>query len=63
MKQIGGLMAFLGIFGAGLSFLDRVPSMLFWIYNWGDTVAWAIMIGLIVIGGAMYLLGSNSEAE
>lgn len=61
MQQIGGLLAFLGAFGAVLSFLDRVPSMLFWIYNWGDTMAWVIMIGLIVVGGALWFMGQRNE--
>lgn len=63
MRNLGGLLAFLGVFGMGLSFFGRVPSFLFWVYNWGDTVAWAIMIGLTVVGGLMYLLGSPDEAD
>lgn len=59
MRGIGGLMAFLGIFGMVLSFFDRVPSFLFWVYNWGDTIAWAIMIGLTVVGGLMYFLAPD----
>lgn len=61
MRQIGSLMVFLGIFAIGLDFMDRVPSVLVWIYNWGDNVAWAIKIGLVVVGGLLWFLGGASE--
>ncbi|MBU2983398.1 hypothetical protein KO498_16450 [Lentibacter algarum] len=63
MRQIGGLMAFFGIFAIVLDFLDRVPSILFWIYNWGNGPAWGIKIGLVVIGGLLYALGGGAEEE
>ncbi|MBB3992985.1 hypothetical protein GGR95_000604 [Sulfitobacter undariae] len=63
MRSIGGLLAFLGIFAIVLSAVGRVPSYLFWIYNWGEAVAWGIKIGLIVVGGAMYLLGYDSDEQ
>lgn len=57
-------MAFFGVFAIVLGFLDRVPSLLMWIYNWGDTGAWAIKIGLIVVGAVLYFMGGeNQEAE
>jgi hypothetical protein len=61
MKQLGGLMAFLGGFAIILDFFDRVPSFLFWIYNWGDTAAWGIKIALLVVGGLLYFMGSSGE--
>lgn len=61
MRQLGSLMAFLGIFAIGLEFLGRVPSVLTWIYNWGAGPAWAIKIGLIVVGGLLWFLGKPSE--
>lgn len=39
MKKIGGFMAVLGILAIVMNFLDRVPRLLMWIYNWGDTTA------------------------
>lgn len=56
-------MAIIGIFAVVLNYFDRVPSLLLWIYSWGDTVAWAIKIGLIVVGGALYFLGMKKEKE
>lgn len=64
MKNIGGAIAFFGILAIVFGFLDRVPKILTWIYNWGETTAWIIKIGLVVVGGAMYLLvNDNKEKE
>ena len=54
-------MALLGGLAIVLNFLDRVPRLLMWIYNWGDNVAWAIKIGLVVVGGALYFLAPKAE--
>jgi hypothetical protein len=61
MRNIGSFMALLGIAAIVMNYLDRVPRLLMWIYNWGDTVAWAIKIGLVVVGGALYFLGPKDE--
>lgn len=61
MKRIGSLMVFFGVFAIVLNFFDAVPRLLAWIYNWGDTAAWAIKIGLVVVGGILWLLASRGE--
>ena len=61
MKSIGGLLVVLGIAAIVFGFMERVPTVLQWIYNWGDTGAWAIKIGLIVIGAALYFMGSKQK--
>lgn len=61
MRKIGSYMVFFGLFAIILNFLDRVPSLLIWIYSWGDTTAWAIKIGLIVIGAVLFFMGGKSE--
>ena len=38
-----------------------VPKVLAWIYSWGDGVAWGIKIGLIVVGGLLWLLGGDES--
>ena len=63
MKSIGSTMAFLGAFAIVLNFMDRVPTVLAWIYNWGDTVAWIIKIGLIVVGGALWFMANKQEGD
>ena len=63
MQKTGGYIAFFGIFAIILKFFDRVPRLLSWIYNWGETVGWVIMIGLVVIGGGLYFLGKKKNEE
>lgn len=55
-------MAFFGLFSIVLNFFDRVPTILMWIYNWGEGVAWGIKIGLIVVGAVFFFMG-NAEEE
>ncbi|MFI1745439.1 hypothetical protein [Thalassobellus sediminis] len=61
MRKIGSYMVFFGAFAIILNFLDRVPSLLIWIYTWGDTTAWIIKIALIVIGAILFFMGGKSE--
>ena len=63
MKKIGSTMVFLGAFAIILNFMNRVPTILIWIYSWGETMAWVIKIALIVIGAVLYLMGKNPEPE
>lgn len=50
MKAVGGFLIGLGLLAIVFHFFDKAPSALSWIHNWGDGVAWAIMIGLVVLG-------------
>jgi hypothetical protein len=61
MKQIGSLIGLFGIAAIIFGFMDRVPSLLQWIYKWGDGIAWAIKIGMVVVGGALYFMGRKNE--
>jgi hypothetical protein len=63
MKKIGGYLLFFGVFALVLSFLDRVPSLLVWIYNWGEAVAYVIMGGLTVVGALLYFLAPKEVEE
>ncbi|WP_445457815.1 hypothetical protein [Flavobacterium sp. HNIBRBA15423] len=63
MKKVGGYVAFFGAFAIVLKFFDRVPRLLSWIYKWGDTVAWIIMIGITVAGLAIYFLIPKEKIE
>lgn len=36
-------------------------KLLMWVDNWGPTVGTLIRVGLVVVGGAMWLLGSKRE--
>jgi hypothetical protein len=59
MRQIGSLAFVLGVLAVVLGYLDRVPTVLLWIYEWGEGPAWGIKIGLIVVGGILWLLGGR----
>lgn len=63
MRSIGSFMALLGIAAIVMNFLDRVPRLLMWIYLWGDGVAWAIKIALIVVGGALYFFSPKNDEQ
>ncbi|MBK7882706.1 MAG: hypothetical protein IPJ81_01895 [Chitinophagaceae bacterium] len=61
LEKLGSLMAIFGVLAIIMDFANYVPRILFWIYNWGDTVAWGIKIGLIVVGGILYLISTRSN--
>lgn len=63
MRKIGSYMAIFGVLAIVLNFFDRVPTILMWIYSWGDTAAWAIKIGLIVVGAVLFFMGKPSVKE
>jgi hypothetical protein len=62
MKNFGSFLLLLGVLAIVLDFFNYVPKLLFWIYEWGDGVAWIIKIALIVVGGILWFLGRNAEA-
>jgi len=63
MRKVGGYMIFFGLFAIVLDYLDRVPPILAWIYEWGDTIAWVIKIGLVAIGAVLYFMGASKTEE
>lgn len=63
LGKVGATLAFLGVLAIVLDFVGYVPRLLFWIYNWGDTVAWGIKIGLIVVGGILYFAAPKSSSS
>lgn len=56
-------MVLVGIFAIVLNFVGRVPKLLVWIYSWGETTAWIIKVGLIVIGATLYFIGKPKDIE
>ena len=64
MRQIGSFLFIIGILAIVLNVFDRVPRVLMWIYQWGETPAWGIKIALVVVGGLLWLLSSRgTKAE
>lgn len=54
-------MAIVGLLAIGLNFANMVPRVLMWIYTWGETVAWGIKIGLIVVGAILFFIGGKQQ--
>lgn len=55
---------YVAIFGALsiiLPFFNLQLKILTWIDNWGETTSWAIKIGLIVVGAALFLMGGKAQ--
>ncbi|UII28785.1 hypothetical protein LVD15_10265 [Fulvivirga maritima] len=50
MKRIGSSFLIFGLAAIVLNFLDLMPRRVRWIYAWGETTAWIIMISLVVVG-------------
>ncbi len=63
MGQIGGLMFFFGLASIVLYFLNYQLTLLMWIDMWGEAVAWAIRIGLLVVGAALWLIDKKNDSE
>ncbi len=61
MRKLGMYMALFGVLAIVLNFLDRVPTLLAWIYDWGEGVAWGIKIGLVVVGAVLFFMGKSAE--
>ena len=63
MKSIGSLLFLFGAAAIILGFMDRVPTLLQWIYDLGETGEWAVKIDFVVVGAAMYLIGNKQKKE
>ena len=61
MKSIGTLLFIFGAAAIILGFMDRVPTLMQWIYNFGECGAWAIKVGFVVIGAGLYLFAVKQQ--
>jgi hypothetical protein len=61
MKSLGSLLFIFGAAAIIFGFMERVPRILEWIYNWGEGVAWAIKIGFIVVGALLFIMGNRQK--
>lgn len=62
MKLIGSLLLIFGIAAIIYGFLDRVPTILEWIYQWGEGPSWAIKVGFVVLGAILLIMASRKKA-
>lgn len=63
LKSIGSFLVIVGLAAIVFGFMERVPRILQWIYDWGEGPAWAIKIGLVVLGAVLYVLGNKQKTE
>jgi len=63
MRKLGSYMAIIGLALILLPFVGLTVRFTDWIYNWGEGVAWAIKIGLIVLGAVLFFMGKPAEVE
>lgn len=63
MKTVGMYMAIAGIASIVLLFMNMNLSLLMWIDGWGETTGWAIRIGLVVVGAALFFMSPAEEEE
>ena len=54
MNRIGSILIALGVAAIIMDFFNYVPSLLFWMYEWGNDIAWIIKIALVVVGGCLF---------
>ncbi len=63
MRSIALLLILLGAGSMVLHFLEREFTLLSWIGNWGEEVAWGIRGGLVVVGLLLFAVGGKSKAK
>jgi len=63
MKSIGSLLFVLGAAASIFGLMGRVPIVLSWINQWGDTTAWVIKIGFMILGAALFMMGARKNAD
>jgi hypothetical protein len=61
MRKLGGYLFIFGLGSIVLHFANMEFIILAWIDLWGESAAWAIRIGMTVIGGVLWLIGSRSS--
>ncbi|ARV10267.1 hypothetical protein BTO05_11690 [Winogradskyella sp. PC-19] len=63
MRKVGTYMAIAGLLLIVLPFFGLTLRLLGWIDELGETAAWAIKIGLIVVGAVLFFLDKPTEEE
>ena len=61
MRKFGIYFAIFGVASIILPYFNLQLKILMWVDEWGETVSWAIKIGLIVIGAVLFFLGKPEE--
>ena len=63
MRSLGMLMIVLGVGSTVMYFANMEFRLLTWIDNWGQGIGWAIRGGLVVVGGALAMMGGGKKSD
>ena len=63
MKPIGSLLFLLGAVASIFGLMGRVPFVLSWINNWGESPAWVIKVGFMILGAALFIMGTKRKTS
>ena len=58
IQGIGGTVALAGVASIVLYFINFNLRILMWIDAWGEGVGWAIRVGLVLLGAAIWAAGA-----
>ena len=61
MKSLGSTLFILGVLAFGLNYMNAVPKVLAWIYEWGEDTAMWIKAGITGGGALLWLAGNFLE--
>ncbi|WP_299111322.1 hypothetical protein [uncultured Winogradskyella sp.] len=63
MRKIGVYAVLIGLALIILPYIGLTIRFLGWIDELGETTAWAIKIGLVVLGAVLFFMGKPEEEE
>jgi hypothetical protein len=61
MKYLGLVLLIIGVLSLILPFTGAEFMFLSWVSNWGETIGWAIRIGIVLLGAALYLPNRHDD--
>ena len=59
VSSAGVFLFLLGIASIVLYFIGYTPTLLAWLYDLDQNLAWAIRIGITVLGGVLFLVSKK----
>lgn len=60
-ESLGSTLFILGVLAFGLNYMNAVPKVLAWIYEWGEDTAMWIKAGITGGGALLWLAGNFLE--
>ncbi|MFO0677969.1 MAG: hypothetical protein U0169_15645 [Polyangiaceae bacterium] len=63
LQRVGGFCALAGVLSSALYFVGYNLRILMWVDMMGPVAAWAIRLGLVVVGGALWFVGLSMSAK